>query len=107
MLKWASTDDLRDLARWWLAVHGEPLVNPSAHLLLALLVGDEFLGFSQNMTPSAARYFRIMTRLPLELQACVSLCAAGLAPEEREVAKISVQTLLDTACLGLFGCLVD
>jgi hypothetical protein len=103
MLSCASTKDLRDLAWWWLAVRKEPLVNPAAHLLLALLVGDELLGFRQNMTPSAARYFRIMTRLPLELQACVSLCAAGLAPDEMEVAKISGQTLLDMACLGLFG----
>jgi len=80
MLREAATDALKDLAKYWQACTNDPTLPAWVSLFAILLLTDgyfELIGAS----PEYLRWVKILSQLPLELQAVVCFRCHGLAQE--------------------------
>jgi hypothetical protein len=80
MLYYNIRDDIKSLAKYWQACASNPTLPAWVSLFALLLVTDGYFVLS---TPCIAyvRWFKIVSQLPLELQAVVCFRCHGLTQE--------------------------
>jgi hypothetical protein len=81
MLIWAVDADLKKLAKYWQACKADSTLPAWVSLFGLLIINDGYFTLAAQTSPEHVRWFKIISQLPLELQAVVCFRCHGLTQE--------------------------